>query len=135
MPYKYESLDVPTDVQNCISTYQNDPQAMLDCIRIAMGYPPVSSGTIPTVDNNTVLCLKSIFDQFKGEMDINGHMRLPFQSVLTMINQTRACLGLPALNIPHISNCIMTTCMMGISPGMMADISDCVRNCVSQNQY
>lgn len=131
--YQYQSLDQIADINNCLSTVTN-PIDQVNCIRTALGLPPVSSGNIPTIDNTTIQCLNDIFSKFHGPVDTTtGHMKLPFQSVLTMINGVRACVGLPTVPIPANVTCIMTNCLTGIGT-TPTDISTCVKNCVSQNQ-
>ncbi len=125
-----ESLDQIADIQACLT--KTDLIEQMNCIRTALGLPPVTSGNIPTVDNATIDCLKKVFAQFHGTPDASGNVRLPFQSVITMINSVRACLGLPS--VPFLDNvsCITSTCLTGTTSP--TDISDCVKTCLSQHQ-
>lgn len=133
---RYESLDTASDIQNCIATYQNDPVGMLNCIRTAMNNPPVTPGNVPVIDDNTLVCLRAIFNSYRGTLDPTGKMQLPYQSVISMINEVRTCVGLPPIKTPETMNCIMSNCMPLIIPGQPpSDITTCVKNCVSQHQY
>lgn len=130
------SLDTTSDVQNCYTTYQADPVGLLNCIRQVMNYPPVSPGTIPVVDANMIACLRAIFDRYSrgGVIDpTTGHMKLPYQTVINMMNEVRACFGLPSIKVPETISCVMGSCM---APGQTSqDITNCLKQCASQHQY
>ena len=133
---KYQHLTTSTDVNNCISTNDpsTDPLGFTNCVRASFGLPPIAAGTVPAIDNNTLLCLQSILSQYKGQVDANGVMHLPFQSVIDMINKVRACVGLPSVHIPTVTTCTLNNCMAGItSDTPPTDISKCLSNCISSN--
>ena len=130
-----QTLATTTDISNCYATYPNNPLALTNCIRAAFGLPPVTAGTIPTVDNNTLACIQAILSKYPGTPGTTAPVQLPFQTVLTMVNEIRACLGLPAVPIRPLLTCIMTNCLVGLTPGSSpSDISTCVNNCITANQ-
>ncbi len=124
-------MTTPADIGNCMSIV--DPLELTNCIRAQFGLPPISAGTIPTIDNNTISCLQSILIQYNGPIDSTGHMLIPFQSVIDMVDKVRACVGLPAIHIPNTTNCVMSTCMSQIPPNSSTDITTCLKRCMSMN--
>ncbi len=128
---RYDKMTTSTDIENCMSI--TDPLELTNCIRAQFGLPPITAGTIPVIDNATISCLQSILTQYNGPIDSTGHMLIPFQSVIDMIDKVRACVGLPAINIPNTTNCIMTNCIPMTDSRMPTDITMCMKGCLPRS--
>lgn len=122
------SSNVQDDVTNCMSI--QNIQQKINCIRTSMGYPVLIPTSAPVITNETVSCLRAIFDKYRSmeKIDIQGRSQLPYQTSLQMSNEVLTCLGMPTIDTQAIGNC-MTNCR-GIKIGnFLEDVSQCVNSC------